>query len=86
MLVLSRAKNETIMIGDNIQIVVVDVKGDRVRLGINAPREIAVYRKEIYDAIQQENIQAAQVDMDQLGDMGNLFNQKNHHLEGGDTK
>lgn len=60
MLVLSRLRDETIMIGDDIEITVVDIRGDKVRLGINAPSRIAVHRKEIYDAIRRENEQAAQ--------------------------
>lgn len=58
MLVLTRQKDESIIIGDDIEIVIVDVRGDRVRLGINAPREISVHRKEIYDAIQKEKATA----------------------------
>ena len=54
MLVLSRLKDESIMIGDDVEITIVDVRGDKVRLGINAPRSIDVHRKEIYDKIQQE--------------------------------
>jgi carbon storage regulator len=54
MLVLSRQKDESIMIGDDVEITIVDVRGDKVRLGINAPRDIAVHRKEIYIAIQRE--------------------------------
>ena len=54
MLVLSRQKEESIMIGDNIEITIVDVRGDKVRLGINAPKEISVHRREIFDAIQKE--------------------------------
>ena len=54
MLVLSRQKDESIMIGDEVEITIVDVRGDKVRLGINAPRSIAVHRREIYDAIQRE--------------------------------
>jgi len=54
MLVLSRQKDESIVIGDDIEIIIVDVRGDKVRLGINAPREISVHRREIYDAIQRE--------------------------------
>jgi carbon storage regulator len=61
MLVLSRQRDETIMIGDDIEITVVDIRGDKVRLGINAPSRIAVHRKEVYDAIRQENVRAAQV-------------------------
>ena len=59
MLVLSRQRDESIMIGDNVQITVVDIRGDKVRLGIVAPTEIAVHRKEVFDAIQRENRKAA---------------------------
>jgi len=52
MLVLSRKKNESIVIRDDIVITVVEVRGDKVRLGIEAPREVAVHRREIYDAIK----------------------------------
>ena len=54
MLVLSREKDESIMIGDDVEITIVDVRGNKVRLGINAPREVSVHRKEIYLAIQKE--------------------------------
>ena len=57
MLVLSRQKDESIMIGDDVEIVIVDVRGDKVRLGITAPREISVHRREVYEAIQREKIQ-----------------------------
>ena len=59
MLVLSRQRDETIMIGDDIQITVVDIRGDKVRLGINAPAKVTVHRKEVYDAIKAENQRAA---------------------------
>jgi len=59
MLVLSRQRDETIMIGDDIEVTVVDIRGDKVRLGINAPKEISVHRKEVYDAIRRENRAAA---------------------------
>jgi carbon storage regulator len=54
MLVLSRQRDESIMIGDNVEIIIVDVRGDKVRLGITAPKDIPVHRREIYDAIQRE--------------------------------
>jgi len=59
MLVLSRQRDETIMIGDDIQITVVDIRGEKVRLGINAPPHIPVHRKEVYDAIKREKQAAA---------------------------
>lgn len=54
MLVLSRKKNESIIIYDNVEIVVVEIRGDKVRLGIEAPKEIPVHRKEVYDAIRNQ--------------------------------
>lgn len=59
MLVLSRQRDQSIIIGDNIVITIVDVRGDKVKLGIEAPREISVHRQEVYEAIQRENRQAA---------------------------
>ncbi len=58
MLVLSRKTNESIMIGDSIEVKVVDVIGRTVKLGIEAPRDVAVHRKEVYEAIKDENLQA----------------------------
>ncbi|HBG28396.1 MAG: carbon storage regulator [Planctomycetes bacterium GWF2_41_51] len=58
MLVLSRQKNESIMIGDDVEIIIVDVRGDKVRLGITAPKSVSVHRKEVYNAIQQEKAEA----------------------------
>ena len=54
MLILTRRIGETVMIGDDINITVLDVKGNQVRLGINAPREMGVHRKEVYERIQAE--------------------------------
>ena len=62
MLVLSRQRDETIVIGDNIEITVVDIRGEKVRLGINAPAHVPVHRKEVYEAIQRENAAAAQAE------------------------
>ncbi len=53
MLVLSRKKNESIIINDNITIVVVEIRGDKVRLGVDAPKEIPVHRNEVYEAIRR---------------------------------
>jgi carbon storage regulator len=54
MLVLSRKKNESIIINDHITITVVEIRGDKVRLGIDAPKDVAVHRREVYDAIQSQ--------------------------------
>jgi carbon storage regulator len=62
MLVLSRQRDESIIIGDNIVITIVDIRGDKVRLGINAPTEIPVHRREVYEAIQRENMKASSLD------------------------
>ena len=67
MLVLSRHRDETIMIGDEIELTVVDIRGDKVRLGIKAPSRIAVHRKEVYDAIKRENEEAASLTGHELG-------------------
>ncbi len=61
MLVLSRQRDETIMIGDDVELTVVDIRGDKVRLGIKAPTRIAVHRKEIFEAIRRENEAAARL-------------------------
>jgi carbon storage regulator len=66
MLVLSRQRDETIMIGDDIEITIVDIRGDKVRLGITAPREVQVHRKEVYEAIKRENAEASHVQVDDL--------------------
>lgn len=58
MLVLSRQRDESIMIGDDVKITIVDVRGDKVRLGIRAPKKIPVHRMEIYEAIQREKAEA----------------------------
>ena len=75
MLVLARRLNESIMIGDDIEVVVIDIKGDQVKLGIKAPKKVTVHRKEIYQAIKQENIAAISSDFDPstLRDLSDLF-------------
>lgn len=61
MLVLSRNRDECIMIGDNIVVTIVDVRGDKVRLGIEAPTEVPVHRQEVHEAIARENQAASMV-------------------------
>ncbi|WP_274362508.1 carbon storage regulator CsrA [Paenibacillus thermotolerans] len=60
MLVLARKKGESIMIGENIELVIIETEGDTVRVGIKAPKEVQVYRKEIYTSIQEANREASQ--------------------------
>ncbi|MHC4401383.1 MAG: carbon storage regulator CsrA [Planctomycetota bacterium] len=62
MLVLSRHRDESIIIGRNVIVTVVDVRGDRVRLGIEAPHEIPVHRREVHDAIRRENLRATRLE------------------------
>ena len=72
MLILARRSNESIMIGDSIEISVVDIKGDQVKLGIQAPREVKVFRTEVYRAIQEEN-RAASMTGTNLPEIGNIL-------------
>ena len=61
MLVLSRHRDESIMIGDDVVVTIVDIRGDKVRLGIEAPSDVPVHRQEVYEAIQRENRKANQI-------------------------
>lgn len=85
MLVLARRLNESIMIGDEIEVVVIDIRGDQVKLGIKAPKKVAVHRKEIYQEIKQENIAAMTSDFDpgKLRELSEFFKKEN---EGEDKK
>jgi carbon storage regulator len=67
MLVLSRSRDESIMIGDNIVVTIVDIRRDKVRLGIDAPSEIPVHRREVYEAIRRENRRASQLEPKDVG-------------------
>ena len=71
MLVLSRHRDESIIIGDNIVVTIVDIRGDKVRLGIEAPTDIPVHRQEVYEAIQRENRKAATLKPAETRDLGN---------------
>ncbi|RKX94993.1 MAG: carbon storage regulator [Spirochaetes bacterium] len=76
MLVLTRKVNESIMIGDDIEITVVEIKGDHVKLGITAPRNISIHRKEVYLAIQKENIIASRADIGKLSEIKDIIDRK----------
>ena len=59
MLILTRRVGETLMVGDEVTVTVLGVKGNQVRIGVNAPKEVAVHREEIYDRIRQEQVDVA---------------------------
>lgn len=70
MLALSRKKGEALIINNNIEVTVLEIKGEQIKIGISAPKEIPVYRKEVYIQIQEANAQAANKDgIDQLKDL-----------------
>ena len=70
MLALSRKKNEALIINNNVKVTILEIKGDQVKLGITAPKEIPVYREEVYMQIQQANKEAMQSDnLDILRDL-----------------
>ncbi|MCH4193338.1 MAG: carbon storage regulator CsrA [Butyrivibrio sp.] len=71
MLALSRKKNEAIIINNNIEVTVLEIRGDQVKLGIAAPKEIPIYRKEVYAQIQQEN--KASTDMTNMDELKKLM-------------
>ena len=70
MLVLSRTRDESIIIGDNVVVTIVDIRGDKVKLGIEAPQDVSVHRREVYEAIRRENQQAAKLRPDEARGIG----------------
>ncbi|HNT36248.1 MAG TPA: carbon storage regulator CsrA [bacterium] len=76
MLVLSRKPDESILIGDQIEVVVVEVKGDQVKLGVRAPRSISVHRKEVYEAIQAANLEASKPQVQHLQGLAEVLRKK----------
>jgi carbon storage regulator len=76
MLVLSRHRDESIMIGDDVVVTIVDIRGDKVRLGIDAPTSIPVHRQEVYEAIKRENEQAARINPADAGQLSDAKREK----------
>lgn len=76
MLVLTRKLGESIAIDDHIKIVVVQIKGKQVRLGIKAPKETKIHREEVYQAIQEQNTEASQSDLNSLSDLASELKKK----------
>lgn len=73
MLVVTRKTGEGIIIGDDIKVTIIELKGGGVRLGIDAPRELKVHRQEVFDRIRQENKEATQWDMDKLNELSSIL-------------
>ncbi len=63
MLVLSRKKDQSLMIGNDIELTIIDIQGDQVKIGLKAPKNVSIYRKELYLEIQEENKKAAAADI-----------------------
>lgn len=76
MLILTRKKDQTIKIGDDIEITITAVEGEQVKIGISAPKHVDIHRKEVYEMIQKENSQASNVDVSMLSQISELI-QKN---------
>ena len=78
MLILSRKLQESIMIGDEIEITVLAIDGEQIKIGINAPKSVDIYRKEIYLTIQEENNNAISTKTNLLANLGDFLKQKNN--------
>ena len=73
MLVLTRKKGETIIIGEEIEVTVLDIKGDNIKIGISAPKSVSIVRKEIYLAVKEENTEALQSNRYNLKDIAKII-------------
>ena len=71
MLALTRKKGEALVINNNVEITILEIRGDQIKIGVNAPKEVPVYRKEVYLQIQKEN--KASVPEDKMAELKNLF-------------
>lgn len=76
MLVLSRKINQSIVIGDNIEIMLVDIRGDQIKLGINAPKSVKIFRKEVYEEVKSENLEASKSTIEELNILSSFVKNK----------
>ena len=76
MLVLSRKINQSIVIGDNIEIMLVDIRGDQIKLGINAPKSVKIFRKEVYEEVKRENLEASKSTIEELNILSSFVKNK----------
>lgn len=74
MLILSRKTDQAIKIGDDITITIIDIHGDQVKIGVDAPRDVKVFRQEVFNAIKSENTAAASVNTDKILDLSKILN------------
>lgn len=81
MLVLSRKRDESIIIGDDVVITVVDIKGEQVKIGVTAPKTVSIHRKEVYEAIQEENRAAAKSKAQNLSGLVNVIQKRKAPLQ-----
>jgi len=76
MLVLTRKSDEAIRLGDEIRITVIEIKGNQVRLGIEAPRDVRIHREEVYEKIMKENVMSSGISMEEFEKLKEVFNIK----------
>ena len=76
MLVLSRKINQSIVIGDNIEIMLVDIRGDQIKLGINAPKTVKIFRKEVYEEVENQNREASKSTIEELNILSSFVKNK----------
>lgn len=76
MLVLSRKINQSIVIGDNIEIMLVDIRGDQIKLGISAPKTVKIFRKEVYEEVENQNREAAKSTIEELNILSSFVKNK----------
>ena len=80
MLALSRKPGESVVIGNDIEITILEVKGEQVKVGIKAPQSVAIYRKELFEQIQESNREASKISEDVMKNLNKIFEQKNKGL------
>ncbi|NQU42034.1 carbon storage regulator CsrA [bacterium] len=85
MLILTRKSGESIRIGDDISVSVIEIRGNQVRLGISAPRSVTVHRQEVYEQIQEQNLEAAQVSLSDKALVQSLWQKKGAKIPAKET-